>query len=50
VFVIDGFRFDVERIVIDDLLSLLGRHLMTGNVIAIGIVPLKGKTRVPSQV
>ena len=40
---IDGFSFNVERIVVNNSFGLLGRDLMAGNVIAIGIVPLKSK-------
>ena len=47
-FAIGGFGFDVERIVLNNLLRLLGRDFMVGNVIAIGIVPLKGKTGIQS--
>ncbi|MCU1260742.1 MAG: hypothetical protein JWO80_3627 [Bryobacterales bacterium] len=42
-FAIKSFGFDVERIVVNNLFSLLGRDLMAGNVIAIGIVPIKFK-------
>jgi hypothetical protein len=42
-FAIDGFGFDIERIVVNNLFSLLGRDLMVGHVIAIGIVPLKSE-------
>lgn len=42
-FSIDGFGFEVERIVIKNLFSLLGRDLVAGQVIAISIVPLKSK-------
>ena len=42
-FSIDSFGFDVERIVVNNLFSLLRRDLMAGQVIAIGIVPLKSK-------
>jgi hypothetical protein len=40
---IDGFSFNVERIVVNNSFGLLGRDLMAGNVIVIGIVPLKSK-------
>lgn len=42
-FSIGGFGFEVERIVIKNLFSLLGRDLVAGQVIAISIVPLKSK-------
>ena len=42
-FSIDGFGFEVERIVIKNLFSLLGRDLVASQVIAISIVPLKSK-------
>ncbi len=45
---IDGIGFDVQGIVVNNLFRLLGRDLMVGNVIAIGIVPLKSKTRTQS--
>ncbi len=40
---VDGFGFDVERIVVYNLFSLLRRDLMMGEVIAISIVPLKSE-------
>jgi hypothetical protein len=47
-FPIDGFGSDVERIVVNNLFSLLGRDVMSGHVIAIGIVPLKSKIGIQS--
>lgn len=45
-FAVDGFSFDFEGIIVDNLFSLLGRDAMTANVIAIGIVPLKSKVEI----
>lgn len=40
---IDGFGLDVERIIVNNLFSLVRQHLMAGKVIAIGIVPLESE-------
>jgi hypothetical protein len=45
---IDGFGFDVERIIVNNLFSLFGRDLVASHVIAIRIVPLKGNIGIQS--
>ena len=47
-FAIDRFGFDVERIVVNNLFRLLGRDVMAGHVIAIGIVPVKRRIGIQS--
>jgi hypothetical protein len=42
-FPIDGLPVHIERIVIDDLFGLARRNLMSGDMIAIGIIPVKSQ-------